>query len=201
MYDGVLSVVNGSGIELVTFADDVTVVVRDRDVSRAKEKMACAIKRVSRWMAARGLELVAQKTKLAMLTGKRRLAAFNLGVLGQTIETDSKVKVLGVWLDKNLSFIPHAREISDKAMAVYGALCKVFPNTGGARESRRRVMAAAVMSGILYAAEVWWPATKWGTAMASVNRVIRLLALRICCGYRTVQLEDALVLGGYGPRR
>ncbi|XP_031358824.1 uncharacterized protein LOC116182433, partial [Photinus pyralis] len=71
-----------------------------------------------------------------------------------------------------------------------------MPNTGGVRASKRRVMASAVMSGLLYAAEAWQAATKWASAMAIMNRVIRLLAVRICSAYRTVQADDVMVVAG-----
>ncbi|XP_031331210.1 uncharacterized protein LOC116161869 [Photinus pyralis] len=60
-------------------------------------------------------------------------------------------------------------------------------------------MASAVMSGLLYAAEVWKAAMKWGSAMASMNRMIRLLAVRICSAYRTVQADDVMVVAGICP--
>ncbi|XP_031358612.1 uncharacterized protein LOC116182232 [Photinus pyralis] len=74
-----------------------------------------------------------------------------------------------------------------------------MPNTGGVRASKRRVMASAVMSGLLYAAEAWQAATKWASAMAIMNRVIRLLAVRICSAYRTVQADDVMVVAGIPP--
>ncbi|XP_031343130.1 uncharacterized protein LOC116170768 [Photinus pyralis] len=133
------------------------------------------------------------------MTGKRRIPELVVEVKGQRLATEARIKILGVWIDKNLSFIPHVEEVCGKATRSMVALGKIMSNIGGARASKRKVMASAAISILGYAVEVWQPALRWGTARTRLDRVLRLAAIRVASAYRTVPTQDIMVVAGIPP--
>uniref|UniRef100_A0A1Y1KZ52 Reverse transcriptase zinc-binding domain-containing protein n=1 Tax=Photinus pyralis TaxID=7054 RepID=A0A1Y1KZ52_PHOPY len=133
------------------------------------------------------------------MTGKRRIDQFTLEVFGERMIAEKSIKILGITIDKCLHFTEHARGVCGKAIRCYEALKKILPNTGGARATKRKVLAAAVMSIVLYGSEVWGSAMKWGVAANMTDRVTRLLAVSIASGYRTVQSDDIMVIAALPP--
>ena len=53
---------------LVSYADDVVVVITARDIELAPPLLSHVIRRVSGWIKAHGLELAISKTETVMLT-------------------------------------------------------------------------------------------------------------------------------------
>ncbi|XP_051858119.1 uncharacterized protein LOC127565083 [Drosophila albomicans] len=74
-----------------------------------------------------------------------------------------------------------------------------MPNTGGPRQQRRLLLTNVVRSISLYAPPIWLKGAESGTFMRQMNSVHRICALRICCAFRTVSGEAAMVLAGTAP--
>ncbi|KAJ3619017.1 hypothetical protein MTP99_005807 [Tenebrio molitor] len=79
------------------------------------------------------------------------------------------------------------------------ALCSVLPNVRGATANKRRVMAMATQSIILYGAPIWYPAMNIGRHRERVISTQRIVALRTYCAYRTVSTDAALLIAGLVP--
>lgn len=66
-------------------------------------------------------------------------------------------------------------------------LFRVKANVGGPRSSKRKCLAAVVASVGLYAVLVWFGALeKFACARESMQKVSRMAALRVICGFRTI---------------
>ncbi|XP_070855581.1 uncharacterized protein [Drosophila suzukii] len=72
-------------------------------------------------------------------------------------------------------------------------------NTRGPRQPGRRLLVSAVTSTLMYAAPIWARATKNGSYMQDGDSVQRLCALLVCCAFRTVSHDAALVISGDIP--
>ena len=69
-------------------------------------------------------------------------------------------------------------------------------NTRGPRHLWRKMLAEVVKRVLLYASHVWADGMRYKTYARSICIVYRLTALRVCCAYRTVSDEAALVVAG-----
>ncbi|XP_031328523.1 uncharacterized protein LOC116159635 [Photinus pyralis] len=67
-------------------------------------------------------------------------------------------------------------------------------NTGGPNEWKRRVLASAVDTVILYGCEVWGRVMKTKKAKDVVDKVQRKMSLSIASAYRTVSNKDLFVV-------
>ncbi|XP_030753070.1 uncharacterized protein LOC115880079 [Sitophilus oryzae] len=59
-----------------------------------------------------------------------------------------------------------------------------MPNVGGARASKRRVLASIVHSQLLYAAPVWHKVTNNCKLMQRLRRIQRIMSIRVCSTYK-----------------
>ncbi|KRG00396.1 uncharacterized protein Dwil_GK27616, partial [Drosophila willistoni] len=70
MFDGVLRLNFDPGTRIFRFADDIAVVVTEKELAVAEQKCNNSIATIGRWLAVAGLELAAHKTE-APVYGKK----------------------------------------------------------------------------------------------------------------------------------
>ncbi|XP_030745264.1 uncharacterized protein LOC115874296 [Sitophilus oryzae] len=64
-----------------------------------------------------------------------------------------------------------------------------MPNVGGARASKRRVLASVVHSQLLYVAPAWHKVPYNCKLMQRLRRIQRIMSIRVCSTYKTVSGE------------
>ena len=70
MYDQVLGLPMPEDTFNVGYADDLVLVITERDVKTAKEKLNLAVHGVNYWMEDHGLQLAVAKTEIVLFTRK-----------------------------------------------------------------------------------------------------------------------------------
>lgn len=200
LYDGVLGLGVPDGVNIIAYADDLAVVVADAREDGMIRKANLAMEKVDSWMTRNGLSLAPEKTEVVLFSLKKtRGPGFSLR--GVELRPQKTAKYLGVIIDRHLSFGPHIQTVCDKAERTIAALTRLMPNTGGPSPRKRRVLAHAASSIILYAAQVWMEGLGIGRHGDRVSSVQRKLALRVAMLYRTVSTDAALVISGLIPIR
>ncbi|XP_030767350.1 uncharacterized protein LOC115891090 [Sitophilus oryzae] len=104
-----------------------------------------------------------------------------------------------MWLDTKLNFADHINKTITKAEKTVTALALVMPNVGGARASKRRVLASVVHSQLLYAAPVWHKVTNGRNLMQRLRRIQRIMSIRVCSTYKTVSGDAIGVIAEIAP--
>ena len=198
-YDGVLGVEMPDGATVVGYADDLALVVVAKTQVELKSKTETAMVGIGKWMREKGLTVAAEKTELVLLSGRRKLKELTITVGENEIRSTKHTKYLGIYLDKDLRMTEHVRRVTERANEVTAKLARIMPNIGGPRASKRRIIAGAVMSIVLYGAPVWGGVLRHGKYRKMLQGIQRKLALRISSAYRTVSLEAAQVITGMIP--
>ncbi|KAJ8953124.1 hypothetical protein NQ317_001069 [Molorchus minor] len=98
-----------------------------------------------------------------------------------------------------LVFAEHINKTVEKAEKTLTALSILMPNIGGPRASKRRLISSVMHSQILYAAPVLSTVANNANLVKKLNRVQRLMAIRISSAYRTISGEAAGVIAGIPP--
>jgi hypothetical protein len=199
MYDGVLRLEVPVGVRLVAFADDLAVMAMAATKEDLQNLVNRALERVSEWMRGAGLRLAARKTEAVLLTGKRRPGKISFYLDGEEIVPRETIRYLGVRLDRNMTFGAHVEEAAAKAGRMADALGRIMPNVGGARSSRRRLLAAVVHSKLLYGAPAWAGALKYKRNTDILVSAQRRALLRIASAYKTTSAEAIQVITGVLP--
>lgn len=200
-YDSVLLMPDlPRGARLVAYADDLAVVVTAREEAALECRTNEALEMVDEWMRDHKLTLAPHKSEAVLLIGKKRPKEINITLGDHSIEIKKEVKYLGVVLDRPRTGTAHVNYATSKAMNTCRKLSRIMPRRGGATEAKRRLLASAATSAVLYGAPTWaekaLSSKRNREKLASTQRII---ALRVARAYRTVSSKAALVLSGLIP--
>ena len=101
------TVTNGS---CEMYADDSAISVMGESTSEIKGKLEENVMKITKWLDKNCLMLAPEKSELMVVTNKRvsrQLDSFELNIEGKIIKQKDKIKLLGIKLDKTLSFNNH----------------------------------------------------------------------------------------------
>ena len=102
-------------------------------------------------------------------------------------------------MGKAMRMVEHVKYVTAGADDVATKLCRLMPNVGEPRFSKRRAICAVVNSIIMYGAPIWSKATQKDRYRNMPIRVRRKMAIRISSAYRTVSTEAVQVMAGLIP--
>ena len=166
------------------FADDVGILATAPTISEAEEKAQAAVDVVSEWSKQAKISLNATKSECSVFTTDRRQeskATAKISIDGKTIPFNKTPKLLGVYLDRELTFGKHVKEISIQAKSKLRMLSALSHTTWGClKQDIMKVYIGNIQSKMDYAAPGWQP---WlsNTTLESLD-VIQNKALRIATG-------------------
>lgn len=203
-YDTVLRTPSEPGSMIIGFADDTTIVCEADSLDEAVGTANLMIAKVLRRIRNLGLSVAPEKTA-AMAFYPTRAAPGNhrpLQVDEVRINIEPRMKILGVIIDRKWSFRDHFSYAEQKAMKVTRALSRLMPNLRGPSYAKRRLYVQTALSVLLYAAPVW--ADELRAAMDRRGRppykqVVRTLAQRMVCAYRTSAYDAVTLLSKLPP--
>ena len=199
MYDGVLRLRVPDGVKIVGFADDLAVVVTGKLLSDVEVVGSLVVGEIMDWLNSRGLDLAEHKTEAVLISSRKKLETATIRVGGTVIASNAHIKYLGVMIDSRLSFKAHLDYAHERAARACHALARMMPNRRGPQQARRALLLNVVRSTILYGASIWADALKHRSYRRGIESVYRLGALRVCCAFRTISADAALVLAGSIP--
>lgn len=205
-FDSVLNCGTEPGL-IVCYADDTLVLASADTVNGAVVRANLQVGLVLRRVRHLGLKIAADKTEVVLFHDKgrgiRKEDLPYVQVDTEWIKAGTTMKYLGVILDGKLKFMEHFKYAAQKATKITKALCRLMPNLRGPTEAKRRLYAEVVLSVILYGAPIWSEELPRASrdALRDLDRVMRVMAIRVIAGYRTVSLDAAGVLGRIPPLR
>lgn len=154
---------------------------------------------------ARCLDDWAHRWKMTFSTSKCKIMAIgrirddppSFRLNGTPVERVTCLRYLGVWLDSKLSWAPHIRQVTQKALTRLSVVqWGLRPTWGFHPMIARRMIDAAILPVLFYAAPVWCAAIRHPSVLAPVNRVLRRCAVTVMGLLRTTSAEAALATAG-----
>jgi len=199
VYDGVMRLALPAGCDLTCYADDVALTVVSKHLKTVEIICNAAIQRISDWLLSVGLQLAAHKTEAVLVSTRAIVETASIRVGSQVVVSKRAIRYLGVMIDTRLCFREHLSYVQEKAANSSQALFRMLWNTRGPKQERRVLLTSVVRAVITYAAPIWADAIKVPSYARGVKSIHRLCALRICCGFRTISDDAALVIAGIIP--
>ena len=200
LYDEVLREKVEVGVELIGFADDTAILVEAKEPSELKRKAENTVRAIQEHLTRLNLELAPEKTEAVILAGRRKLREMTLMCGGEEIKTKQAIRYLGVWIGKDGSHSEHVQRTVLRANQKLAQLERLMPNINGPRQIKRRVLAQAAESVMIYAAPVWSnEITRRQKSKKLLQSLQRRAAIKIAAAYRTASYEAVLVVAGLPP--
>lgn len=198
-YDGLLKLKVPEQIKLVGFADDVAMIAHSNSKNEMIKLINDTTNDLKNWMEKRGLKLAPHKTEIVIIKGARKIRSITANICGNEIESKTSLRYLGVHIGMNKNMGQHITNVVKKAGTMAAKLSRILPNIRGPRASKRRVMANAVTSIILYAAPVWSHMLQTKKYKDLINKAQRRVLLRVCSSYCTAATKALQVAAGCTP--
>lgn len=184
--DDLLNSLVAMGFEVIGYADDIVIVVRGKHDETLSNRMQIALNYTLAWCKGEGLNVNPSKTTLVIFTRKRNVNIKAPSLDGVQLTFSSRVKYLGVILDKKLNWSEHLEHVVNKATTALWACRRVI---GGKWGLKPRIVhwiyLAVVRPKVSYASLVWWPKTKTKTAQRVLAKLQRLATLSITGAIRS----------------
>ena len=102
-------------IQVSQFADDLGLWSQDRNTNRIQIRLQAALKDLEAWCSIWRIKLNPTKTQVTLFTKKRRNNKLKLKLFGQDIEETNNPTLLGITVDKTLTYKHHISNITQKA--------------------------------------------------------------------------------------
>lgn len=199
LYNDVLEMDLGIDAELSCYADDLAVLV----AGKTKKKVTGRTNRVTAMVIEKltqlGLTIATNKTEIVMLSSKMRATPLAFKINGHPVSSQESTKYLGVWVSRDLHLGQHMKETASKADKAAMALSSLMPNRGGPSQATRRMFARGVYSICLYAAPAWYESISAKAQLGDLERSVRRILIRVCCGYSSLSRPAAEVIAGIPP--
>ncbi|XP_045458461.1 uncharacterized protein LOC123668812 [Melitaea cinxia] len=200
LLDPLLRELEAKGDYVQAFADDVVLVFEGETALEIERRANAALECVRAWGVTNKLRFAPHKTNAMVVTRKLKYDAPRLHMGGVDIVLANEIKLLGVVIDRKLTFSAHVANVCRRALAFYHQLARAAKVSWGLHpEVIRTIYRAVVEPVILYAAAVWAPAVDKLGIRKQLNVVQRGFAQKLCRAYRTTSLNSALLLAGILP--
>ncbi|CAK1602629.1 unnamed protein product [Parnassius mnemosyne] len=200
LLDPLLKELEARGDRCQAFADDIVLLFAGDTALEIQRRANAALEHVRRWGIRNKLNFAPHKTKAMLITNKLKYDSPRLSMGGIDIGMSEEIKVLGLTVDRKLTFKSHVKNVCRKATALYTQLSRAAKISWGLQPEIIRTIYVAVAEPVaLYAASAWAPAVSKLGVRRLLNTVQRGFAQKIIKAYRTVSLHSALALAGLLP--
>ena len=198
----ILNDLTDDGHSVFAFADDFTVILSGRRRLDVEEEAQLVLPRFCQLLDKFNLHLSTSKTK-ALTFGKphnlKRPPVIRINNI--SVNHVKHLRLLGVTLDKNLTFIEHIHSLKLKLTGLYHNTCKMTGKTWGLSTNLLKIWYSTIIEKIItYGAGVW-AGNLSPLAQTKLSSIQRLFLLQMSRGYRTVSTDALNVVTGIPPIR
>ena len=110
---------NFTNCKIISYADDTQLLVSGKNGKEIKEMLENVIKTAQKWYAENSLLNNATKTEIMLVTGRKHQENFFIEITDEgkkkKLELKKSIKILGVYLDHQLSWSKQVQEVNKKA--------------------------------------------------------------------------------------
>ncbi|GBP92813.1 Putative 115 kDa protein in type-1 retrotransposable element R1DM [Eumeta japonica] len=157
--DSLLRELGDLGVYVQAFADDVVLMFSGQSASALEAETNRALAHVRDWGDRNKLRFAPSKTNAMVLTRKLKFDVPVIRMGNTEIALVDEIRLLGLTIDKGLTFIPHVAKACKRAASIYKGIARAAKATWGlSPEIVRTIYVAAIEPIVTYASCAWAPA-------------------------------------------
>jgi hypothetical protein len=187
-------------VNISLYADDVTLWSSHHVKESALASLQRAVSHVGEWSRRAKLLLSSAKSELTFFSAGSHDAAWSptVDLMGQPLPFNPTPKLLGVTLDRRLSFKPHTDAICHKSLSRSRMLSAlVGKDWGWRKQNLRNIFKAMHLSILCYASSAWHPwlaSSHFETLERTQSKLLRIITGQLQSSpVEAVRLESGVV--------
>ena len=151
--------------ELCNFADDNSLYAVDNEIENVIKKLLYDLEIALEWF--KNNEMVANPDKFQVIFPKYNAPNLGIYINNTFINASESVKLLGITIDKDLTFLPHIKELCSKTNLKTKALLRMRNRL--CDNQAKILYNAYILSQLIYCPIVWMFTNKEGYKLISRN--------------------------------
>ena len=199
-YNDLLSLEFEEGVQLFGYADDLLILVSDREslpLSHLRAKTERALNLINDWAVQRSITFNALKSCAVLFTKTRNRVVFSPGprLAGVEIKVEESFKYLGVVIDWRLNFTEHIDSVCGKAKEAINKLAAVCNKRWGICPGAMLTIYNACIEPMLsYALAVWVDRARIDRNRKKFEAVQRYALIRVARSYSSASSRSLCAL-------
>ena len=200
MYNALLNLNFSSHTKVIAYADDLAVLTKGKTPSEAEAFANSDLAKIGKWARDNKIEFNDTKSKAMLITKKRNIEGINIYINNSRLEMVREMKYLGIYFDNRLIFNTHIKNLaenSSKLIHMLGRSAKLQWGLGN--KALKTIYEGALIPLLTYGAPVWKEAVTKQKNIRLLQRVQRMINIKIAKAYRTIPFEASCMMAGVPP--
>ena len=178
----------------VGFVDDINIITWGDSAQENCKRLEEAHGKCMDWSRRHGSKFAPDKYKLIHFTRRRRdpngdlASAIKIKGFSEEIKPETKLRVLGVWLDPKMNWKEHTKVAVGKGTAAFDALSRIAATTWGPCLIRTRLLYTVIVRpAMVYGAHAWYTGRNGKQIKANLQQLEKIqnkCLRRITGGYK-----------------
>ena len=200
LYNALLNLDFSSHTKVIAFADDLAIMSQGKTPTEAEAYANSDLARIEKWAKENKLRFNETKSKAMLITRHRSNVTINVYLNNRRLDQVTEMKYLGIYFDRRLTFDKHIENIAEKSTTMTHMLGKSAKlHWGLGHKSLKIIYEGALIPLLTYGAPVWEEAAGKLRNLRKLQRVQRLMTIKITKAYRTISYDASCVMAGVPP--
>ena len=194
MCNSLLNLEFSSHTKVIAFANDLAIMMQGKMLSEAEGYANSDLANIEKWAKENQMQFNESKSKDMLITRKRSNDNINIYFNNRRLEQVKEMKYLGIYFDKHIG---NTAEKSTKLVHMLGKSAKLQWGLG--HKSLKTVYEGVLIPLLSYGAPIWEEAITKQRNLHKLQRVQRLITIKIAKAYRTISFEASCLMAGVPP--
>jgi hypothetical protein len=200
MYNALLNLNFSSHTKVIAFADDLAVLTKGTTPSEAEAFANSDLAKIEKWAKDNKMQFNKTKSKAMLISRKRNIQSIYVYINNRRLEMVKEMKYLGIYFDNQFTFDKHVKNLAEnstKLVHMLGRSAKLQWGLGS--KALKTIYEGALIPLLTYGAPVWEEAVAKQRNIRMLQRVQRIINIKIAKAYRTISFEASCVIAGVAP--
>ncbi len=198
--DTILTEFRQGPVKILGYADDILIYTSGQDAHLLGEILQPALNKIVKWGRENGLSFNPTKTHAVLFRhNKRDIKYPKMEMSGSALELVDSFKYLGVEIQKNLSWLPHIQERTNKCKYLLAKCRNVIGKSWGLTPDKMEWVHTAIVRPKLTYGSVVWAANMTKNMSLKITQVQRLALLAIIHPLRSAPTAGLEAMLGWMP--
>ena len=196
-YNSLLNLDYSVHTKSIAFADDFLLIINGKSPLELEIYANMELSKVERWAKQNKITFNLEKSKLLVISRRKRQCTRNLNIFlnNGALQESETLTYLGITIDRKFNFHQHIENITQKCIKLIYALSKSAKISWGLNQDViRTIYKGAILPIISYGVPVWIEAINNQHNARKLQRVQRLINIRIAKSFRTTSHEALCVI-------